>query len=86
MTSNINRTTLNFKKRGKMKTLNKLSDILSENCNWFCEHKSFQNVLRQQSKNFDMPWSQYTTTYVVESYTINIGRHAITDKKWKFFN
>lgn len=86
MTSNINRTTLNFKKRGKLETLNKLSDILSENWNWFCEHNSFRNVLRQQSKNFDMTWSQYTTTYVAESYTINIGRHEITDKKYKLIN
>lgn len=27
------------KKNGKMKTLNELTDILSEKCNWFCEYK-----------------------------------------------
>lgn len=63
-----------------MKTLNKLSDILSGKCKYFCEYNMLQNALRQQSVNFDMLWSQYTTINVVESYIINIGRHAIADK------
>lgn len=63
-----------------MKTLNKLSNILSGKCKYFCEYNILQNAIRQQSVNFDMLWSQYTTINVVESYIINIGRHAIADK------
>lgn len=62
-----------FKKDGKMKTLNELSDILSENCNWLCEYNILRNVIRQQCVNFDMTCSQYTTTNVVKSYTFHLG-------------
>lgn len=73
-----------FKKNGKMKTPNQLSDMLSKKTNWLCEYYILRNVIRQQCVNFDMTCSQYTTTNVEKSYTFHLGWHTITDKKCKF--
>lgn len=74
-----------FKKDGKMKTLNELSDILLKKCNWLCEYNILRNVIRQQCVTYDMTCSQYTKSNVEKSYTFHLGWHTITDKKCKFF-
>lgn len=74
-----------FKKDGKMKTLNELSDILLKKCNWLREYNIFRNVIIQQCVIFDMTCSQYTTSNVEKSYTFHLWWNTITDKICKFF-